>query len=134
MASSTRIARKPLPADLKKEPALEVVEINESDVVEQSLATYTKSLRIFGWELSVHRLPITPHKNPGYGYGVYASFLDKFDRAVPPNRKYLGRSRRALLIMLAIILLVLIGLIVGLAVGLTLGRKGYGATTRIIVM
>jgi len=127
MASPVRIARKPLPADLKKEPELEGEEINESDIVEQPPVTFTKSLRIFGWELSAHRLPATLHKP-----GVYASFSEKFDRIVPSNRKYFGRSRRTLLIILAVIFLVLIGLIIGLAVGLTIGKKGYDATTRII--
>jgi hypothetical protein len=132
MSSPVRIARKPLPADLKKELVLEAVQSNDSDIVEQPLATHSKSLRIFGWEFSAYRLPSTPHK-PGYGQGVFASFSEKFNRVVPPNRKYLGRSRKTLLIVLVAIFLVLIGLIVGLAVGLTIGRKGYGTKTRIIV-
>jgi len=130
MASSARIARKPLPADLK-EATLEVVESNESDIVEQPPATYTKSLRIFGWELSAHRLPALPHTKPGHRQRVYASFFEKFDTIVPPHRKYLGKSRRTLLIILAVIFLLLIVLIVGLAVGLTVGRKGYVSTTNV---
>jgi len=129
MASSVRIARKPLPADLKKEETLEIVESNESQVVEQPPVSYTKSLRIFGWELSAHRLLPTPDEmKPGHQQGFYASFSEKFDRIVPSNRKYLGRSRRTFLIILAVVLLVIIGLVIGLAVGLTVGRKGYGAT------
>jgi hypothetical protein len=128
MASPVRIARKPLPADLKKEPTLEVVESNESDIVEQPPATYTKSLRIFYWELSARRLPAIRHKKPGHGGRVYGLFREKFDRIVPPNRKYLGKSRKTLLITLAVIFLLLFGLIVGLAVGLTFGKKGYVAT------
>ena len=129
MASPMRIARKPLPADLK-EATLEVVESNESDIVAQPPATYTKSLRIFGWELSAHRLPAIPHKKPGHGR-VYASFFEKLDTIVPPHRKYLGKSRRTLLIILAVIFLLLIVLIVGLAVGLTVGKKGYVSTTNV---
>jgi len=132
MASPIRIARKPLPADLKREQVVEVVQSSDSDIVERPLATHAKSLRIFGWELSAHRLPSTPPK-PGYGQGVYTSFSEKFDRVVPSNRKYLGRSRKTFLIVLVVIFLVLFGLIIGLAVGLTVGRKGYGPTIRIIV-
>lgn len=123
MASLARIARKPLPADLK-DATLETVESNESDIVEQPLAIYAKSLRIFGWELSAHRLPAIPQRKHENRKGVYALFLEKFDRAVPSNRRYLGKSRRTFLFILAGIFLLLIGLIVGLAVGLTVGRKG----------
>jgi len=125
MASPARIARKPLPADL------EVVESNESDIVEQPPAAYTKSLRIFGWELSAHRLPAILHTKPRHGQRVYASFFERFDTIVPPHRKYLGKSRKTLLIILAVIFLLLIVLIVGLAVGLTLRRKGYVSTTNV---
>lgn len=131
MASPVRITRKPLPTDLKKEPILEIVETNDSDIVEQPPAAYTKSLRILGWELSAHRLPSIPHKKPRQGQRVYGLISEKFDRAVPPNRKYLGKSRRTFLIILAVICLLLFVLIVGLAVGLTVGKKGYVATKNV---
>ncbi|KAI9827409.1 MAG: hypothetical protein M1819_006950 [Sarea resinae] len=44
---------------------------------------------------------------------------EKFDAILPPERRYLGRSRRTVLWTAVVVLLCLIGLIVGLAVGLT---------------
>lgn len=48
---------------------------------------------------------------------------DRFDRIVPPHKRYFGRSRRTLLIAICIIFLLLLGLIIGLAVGLTKKSK-----------
>ncbi|KAF2188661.1 hypothetical protein K469DRAFT_703264 [Zopfia rhizophila CBS 207.26] len=44
---------------------------------------------------------------------------DRFDRFLPPHKRYLGRSRRTLLIAIAVLFVLLLGLIIGLAVGLT---------------
>lgn len=43
---------------------------------------------------------------------------DRFDRILPPHRRYLGRSRRTFLVIIAAIFLCLLALIIGLAVGL----------------
>lgn len=48
---------------------------------------------------------------------------DRFDRILPPHKRYLGRSRRTLLIAIAIVLLLLLGLIIGLATGLNKKSK-----------
>ncbi|KAF2637876.1 hypothetical protein P280DRAFT_385472, partial [Massarina eburnea CBS 473.64] len=47
----------------------------------------------------------------------------RFDRVLPPHKRYLGRSRRTLLIPVGVIFLLLLGLIIGLAVGLSSKSK-----------
>lgn len=44
---------------------------------------------------------------------------DRFDRVLPPHKRYFGRSRRVLLIAIGVIFLLLLALIIGLAVGLS---------------
>lgn len=129
MASPMRIERKPLPGDLKKEPTLESdLELDLSDVEakEERATVPSKSMRVLGWEITAHRAP--PPTSPQTSRprtGRFAAFHEKFDQAVPPNQKYLGRSRRTFLIVVGLILFVLICLVIGLAVGLTIGRRGY---------
>lgn len=48
---------------------------------------------------------------------------DRFDRMLPPHRRYFGRSRRTILIIILVVFLCLLALIIGLAVGLTKGSK-----------
>jgi hypothetical protein len=50
---------------------------------------------------------------------------DRFDRILPPHKRYLGRSRRTLLIIILVAFLCLLALIIGLAVGLGRGSKKY---------
>ncbi|KAF2748795.1 hypothetical protein M011DRAFT_466567 [Sporormia fimetaria CBS 119925] len=47
------------------------------------------------------------------------TIADRFDRVLPPHKRYLGRSRRTFVIALVALLLILLALVVGLAVGLT---------------
>lgn len=62
----------------------------------------------------------------GAGTGATGWALkDRFDRVLPPHRKYLGRSRRTLLIAILVAFLCLLALIIGLAVGLSGGSKKY---------
>ncbi|KAI8938539.1 hypothetical protein NX059_004425 [Plenodomus lindquistii] len=59
--------------------------------------------------------------NKGFGAGTGTSrwaLADRFDRMLPPHKRYLGRSRRTLLIVIGIIFLCILALIIGLAVGL----------------
>ncbi|KAF2013047.1 hypothetical protein BU24DRAFT_425610 [Aaosphaeria arxii CBS 175.79] len=49
---------------------------------------------------------------------------DRFDRILPPHKRYLGRSRRTLLIGIGVVFLLLLGLIIGLAVGLSKKSSG----------
>lgn len=53
------------------------------------------------------------------GTGAGWALSDRFDRILPPHRRYLGRSRRTFLIALLIALVCLLALIIGLAVGLS---------------
>ncbi|KAF1953160.1 hypothetical protein CC80DRAFT_527443 [Byssothecium circinans] len=48
---------------------------------------------------------------------------NRFDRVLPPHKRYLGRSRRTLLICIAVLFLLLLGLVIGLAVGLAGGKS-----------
>lgn len=50
---------------------------------------------------------------------VYASLAARFNGLMPAHRRYLGRSRRTVLIVLAIIFTCLLALIIGLAAGLS---------------
>jgi hypothetical protein len=60
----------------------------------------------------------------GAGLGATWALSDRFDRILPPHKKYLGRSRRTLLIVIFVGFLCLLALIIGLAVGLN-GSKKY---------
>jgi hypothetical protein len=50
---------------------------------------------------------------------------DRFDRVLPPHKRYFGRSRRVLLIAIGVIALLVLALIVGLAVGLSKKSKYF---------
>jgi hypothetical protein len=64
-------------------------------------------------------------KHMGVGAGATGWALsDRFDRMLPPHKRYFGRSRRTLLIGILVAFLCLLALIVGLAVGLN-GSKKY---------
>jgi hypothetical protein len=102
------------------------MDLSDVEMKEDHVSTPSKSMRVLGWEISAHRAP--PHTRSTASRprtGRFAAFHEKFDRAVPPNQKYLGRSRRTFLIVVGVILFVFIGLVIGLAVGLIIGRKGY---------
>lgn len=61
------------------------------------------------------------------GLGASASgwaLSDRFDRILSPHRRYFGRSRKTLLIVILVVFLCLLALIIGLAVGLK-GSKKY---------
>jgi hypothetical protein len=60
----------------------------------------------------------------GVGLGTTWALSDRFDRILPPHRRYFGRSRRTLLIAILVAFLCLLALIIGLAVGLN-GSKKY---------
>ena len=123
------IERKPLPGDLKKEPTLESdygFDISDVEVKEDTITRPPKSMRVLGWEISARRAtPAAPDSIPTSRRGRFAGFSANLDRAIPPNRRYLGRSRRTFLLVVGIILLLLLGLVIGLAVGLTIGKRGY---------
>lgn len=51
------------------------------------------------------------------------AIADRFDRLLPPHKRYLGRSRRTFLICVGVVFVVLLSLIIGLSVGLTRKSK-----------
>lgn len=55
------------------------------------------------------------HLAAGAGWAL----SDRFDRILPPHRRYLGRSRQTLLAVIGVVFLCILALIIGLAVGLS---------------
>lgn len=53
------------------------------------------------------------------GAGAGWALSDRLDRILPPHKRYLGRSRRTLLIAILVAFLCLLALVIGLAVGLS---------------
>ena len=53
---------------------------------------------------------------------------DRFDRVMPPHRKYMKLSRRKFVIACLVLLLLLIGLVLGLAIGLSLSLRSRYVT------
>lgn len=120
----SQISRKPLPEkplseDFKKDT--EDIERVSTEIQEPPLV-HAKNLKVFGWELSAHRPP-----PPFSDATVYASakptMAQRFDRVLPPHRKYLGMRRKLFLIVLSVILVALLALIIGLSVGLSSGSS-----------
>lgn len=64
----------------------------------------------------------------GSGAGVGWALSDRFNRILPPHKRYFGRSRRTVLIIIGVAFLCLLALIIGLAVGLGGGSKKYDCT------
>jgi hypothetical protein len=58
-------------------------------------------------------------KNKLVGAGAGWALSDRLDRILPPHKRYLGRSRRTLLIAILVAFLCLLALVIGLAVGLS---------------
>ena len=69
-----------------------------------------------GWEVPEEGQ--TKRRNIHLGTGARWALSDRFDRLLPPHKRYFGRTRRTLLIAILVIFLCLLALIIGLAVGL----------------
>jgi hypothetical protein len=70
----------------------------------------------------------TKKKHSPFGASTTATgwaLSDRFDRILPPHKRYYGRSRRTLLLAILALFLCLLALVVGLAVGLTRKSGGY---------
>ena len=81
-----------------------------------------------GWDLPKEGQSKRRHIHLGIGASATGWALsDRFDRMLPPHRRYFGRSRRTFLIIVLVILLCLLALVIGLAVGLTKGSNKYMA-------
>jgi hypothetical protein len=82
-----------------------------------------------GWNTLGEGQSKKKHNILGVGTGATGWALsDRFDRILPPHRRYFGRSRRTLLIIILVAFLCLLALIIGLAVGLSGGSKKYDCT------
>lgn len=97
----------------------------------QPLPAHTNGADNSGWDIPEEGISKRRHIHLGLGASSTRwAIADRFDRILPPHRRYLGRSRRTFLIAIAILLLCLLALIIGLAVGLT--KKNSGSVCSII--
>ncbi|KAF1843591.1 uncharacterized protein K460DRAFT_316110 [Cucurbitaria berberidis CBS 394.84] len=77
-----------------------------------------------GWDIPQEGQRKRRHAHLGVGSSATGWALsDRFDRMLPPHRRYIGRSRRTFLIIVLVILVCLLALIIGLAVGLSKGSN-----------
>ena len=73
----------------------------------------------FGWE--VPEEGITKKRRLHFQLASTSTrwaIADRFDRVLPPHKRYLGRSRRTFLICICVGFLALVALVIGLTVGL----------------
>ncbi|KAH7072523.1 RlpA-like double-psi beta-barrel-protein domain-containing protein-containing protein [Paraphoma chrysanthemicola] len=102
-------------------PRKEIGEPSPAHLKEVDTARSTDS----GWEATETGQSKRRHIHMGMGASTAGwAFSDRFDRILPPHRRYFGRSRRTLLIAILITFLCLLALIIGLAVGLSAKKKG----------
>lgn len=114
------LPEKPLPEDLKKDTEDEIERVS-TEIQEPPPVHAKKNVKLFGWEL--HR-PVPPQYSGTTNYAsVKPTIGQRFNRAFPPYKKYLGMRRKIFLIVLAVVLLLLLALVVGLAVGLSSGSS-----------
>ncbi|KAJ4987865.1 hypothetical protein SVAN01_06595 [Stagonosporopsis vannaccii] len=104
MIPRKEITRKELPKTQANEPA--AAQLKEFGARDTST-----------WEVPEEEQRKKRHLHLSAGAGWTLS--DRFDRALPPHKRYLGCSRRTFLIVLLIALVCLLALIIGLAVGLS---------------
>ncbi|KAF2242348.1 hypothetical protein BU26DRAFT_524489 [Trematosphaeria pertusa] len=91
-----------------------------SKEVKAPTVAHTNGNNAPGWEIPEEGTAKRRHPHIGIGSSATRwAITDRFDRMLPPHRRYFGRSRRTLLIAAAIVFLCLLALIIGLAVGLT---------------
>jgi hypothetical protein len=103
---------------------MDAPEVPKKDVEEPSPA-HLKEVETnnTGWDIPEGQ---SKRRHIHFGAGANATgwaISDRFDRILPPHRRYFGRSRRTLLIVVLVILLCLLALIIGLAVGLSQGNR-----------
>lgn len=74
-------------------------------------------------------IPVESQRGAGARTTKWTALSTRFDRALPPHKRYFGRiSRRTLLIIMLAAFLALLALIIGLAVGLSSGSTRYAYT------
>ena len=66
-------------------------------------------------------------KNIHFGAGATTGWAisDRFNRILPPHKRFLGRSRRTFLIGILVLFVCILALIIGLAAGLGKGSNKY---------
>jgi len=73
-------------------------------------------------------IPVESQRGAGARTTKWTALSTRFDRALPPHKRYFGRiSRRTLLIIMLAAFLALLALIIGLAVGLSSGSTSKHA-------
>jgi hypothetical protein len=77
-----------------------------------------------GWGIPQEAQSKSRRNRFGAGAGTTRWALsDRLDRILPPHKRYFGRSRRTLLIIILVAFLCLLALIIGLAAGLSSSKK-----------
>ncbi|KAH8729089.1 RlpA-like double-psi beta-barrel-protein domain-containing protein-containing protein [Phaeosphaeriaceae sp. PMI808] len=77
-----------------------------------------------GWESSEEGQSKRRHIHMGMGASAKGwAISDRFDRMLPPHKRYFGRSRRTLLIAIFVAFICILALVIGLAVGLKGSKK-----------
>lgn len=94
-------------------PRKEIEEPSPAHLKEVDTARSAES----GWDIPEEGQCKKRRINLGAGSTRWA-FSDRFDCILPPHKRYLGRSRRTLLILILVGFFCLLALIIGLAVGL----------------
>jgi hypothetical protein len=103
-------------------PRKEIAEPSPAHLKEVNTERSTEST----WNVPEEGQSKKKHNFLGAGTGATAWALsDRLDRLLPPHKRYFGRSRRSLLIIILVAFLCLLALIIGLAVGLSGGAKKY---------
>lgn len=82
----------------------------------------TSAPNALDWEVPEEGTSRRQHFRLG-GTATGWAIADRFDRILPPHRRYLGRSRRTFLIAILVAFLLLLALVIGLAVGLSKKSK-----------
>jgi hypothetical protein len=109
MSTTHSVTRKPLPAHTAGPAAPEWEAAEEGEVKKLRFGVGAIGGSATGWAIS-----------------------DRFDRVLPPHKRYFGRSRRVLLIAIGVIFLLLLALIIGLAMGLSKKSKYISSPSALV--
>lgn len=90
----------------------------QNDLPKEPLPVHAERRYAPDWELP-QQGPSKPTRLRFRRRAVEWAIADRVDRILPPHKRYLGRSRRTLLIFIAVLLLAILALVIGLSVGLT---------------
>jgi hypothetical protein len=106
-------------ASRSKDSAMSVA---QNDLPKEPLPVHAEGRDAPDWELPEQST--SKPTRPRFGRrAVGWAISDRFDRILPPHKRYLGGSRRTLLIFIVALLLFILALVIGLSVGLTKKSK-----------